>query len=123
MSLVSRIQSTFSKKDENGGGIRFSFIKDRPAILKALMKSQETGKLIGVYSRTLGDGMFLTGVDNIENVGETKVIVFETYDLCGQILNRTRVTLEEIKMVCPFEAAYINPLLGQLNGKVSSPIR
>jgi hypothetical protein len=87
-----------------------------------LIKSQETGKLIGVYSRILGDGMFLTGVDSIENEGSTKVITFETYDLCGQILHRTRVTLEEIKMVCPFETAYVNPLLAQLSNKKATSL-
>lgn len=116
------IQNTFSKKTESGTGIRFSFVKDRTGILKALIKSQETGKLIGVYSRVLGDGMFLVGVDTIETDGPTKVIAFETYDLCGQILNRTRVTLEEIKMVCPFETAYVNPLLARLSNKKATSL-
>ena len=110
-SLLSKIQDSLSKKDQIANGVRFTFVTDRQGVLKALQKSQQTGKLIGVYSRELGDGMFLTGVDTIENQGSMKIITFETYDMCGKILNRTKISLDEIKMVCPFDANYINPIL------------
>lgn len=122
LNIVSKIQNTFSQKSESKPGVTFSFIKDRQSILKALSKSQESGKLIGVYCRELGEGMFLTGVDSIEQEGTVKVIIFETYDLCGKILNRTRVSLDEIKMVCPFDAEYVNPLIGKIENKRTAPV-
>jgi hypothetical protein len=112
LSIVSKIQESFAGKDENQKGLHFNFIKDKDAMLHALSKSQEKGTLIGVYAKELGEGMFLTGVDKIESVGTQKIIVFETYEIYGKILNRTRVALDEIKMVCPFQIEYVNPLLG-----------
>ena len=93
----------------------FNFIKDKEAILKELTSSLQKGTLIGIYSRELGEGMFLTGVDDIEDNGRQKFVVFETYDMCGKTLNKTRIAIDEIKMVCPFKIEYINPLLGKVN--------
>jgi hypothetical protein len=113
MNLVEKIKKSLlaQNKPGNSDTSPLTFIKNRKAILKELTLSRDTGNLIGVYSRALGEGMFLTGVDNIEENHGTEVIVFETYDMSGQILNRTRVSVDEIKMVCPFTSAYVNPIL------------
>jgi hypothetical protein len=113
MNLVEKIKKSLSSQNkvESPDSGSLNFVKNRKAILKELMLSRDTGNLIGVYSRVLGEGMFLTGVDNIEDDHGTEVIIFETYDMSGQILNRTRVSVDEIKMVCPFNSAYINPIL------------
>jgi hypothetical protein len=113
--------SSIIKKGENTMP-KIQFLKDRNSILKAISNSAETGKLLGVYSKVLGEGMFLTGVDNIENDGRGKVVVFETYDLSGQILGRTRVDLEDIKTVCPFDIQYVNPLIGAKPKTLSKPM-
>lgn len=107
-------------KTENQPSSPLSFIKDRREILNALTKSHASGKLVGVYARALGEGMFLTGVNNIEKDGSEPVIAFETYDQSGQILGRTRLALGEIKMVCPFDAPYIHPLLSKVQQKYSA---
>lgn len=121
--IVSKVQKSFFGKDESLAATPFKFLKDRNGILKTLTESLASGKLVGVYSRALGEGMFLTGVANVEGEGKTKVITFETYDLSGQILNRTSVSLDEIKMVCPFEVQYINPLIGTTkSNKSESPV-
>jgi hypothetical protein len=110
LDLVSKLPTSLFKKQEAPVPHLFNFVKDRVEMLKTILACMETGKLIGIYSRALGDGMFLTGVDNVESDTRGKVIVFETYDFSGQILTKTRVYLDEIKMVCPFEVEYIHPL-------------
>jgi hypothetical protein len=118
LNIVSKIQNSLRGKEEGKGYPVFNFIKDKEAILKELSHSLEHGTLIGVYSRDLGEGMFLTGVDDIEDNGRQRVIVFETYDISGKTLNKTRISLEEIKMVCPFKIEYINPLLGKVKNVI-----
>ena len=108
MKLVEKIFG----KPQATDPVALTFIKPRKAILKALEDSKERGNFIGVYSRVFGEGMFLTCVDDIERDGKGEVIVFATYDMSGHILSRTRVSIEEIKMVCPFNKAYVNPVLG-----------
>lgn len=89
----------------------FDFVKSKKGILKEILISKQTGKLLGVYSRALGEGMFLTGVEDIESHGRNEVIVFNRYDMSGHILARTRVELDEIQTVCPFNKAFQNPIL------------
>jgi hypothetical protein len=119
MNLVDKLKKSLSlNQGKNELTEHFpAFVKNRKAMLKELHDSQANGHLIGVYSRALGEGMFLTGVDNIESEAGREVIVFETYDMSGQILSRTRVSLDEIKMVCPFNTAYVNPVLSNTRFK------
>lgn len=114
-SLVDSLKKTVSlplgtlTSQENPNDI--VFVKSQKAILKELIKSRNNGTLIGVYSRALGEGMFLTGVNQIEEVRGVEVITFETYDQTGQILNRTQLSIDEIRMVYPFSIKYTNPIL------------
>lgn len=108
----SIFSSSESGKVSNTGSMLF--VKSRKGILKELRNSQESGTLVGVYSRAFGEGMFLTCVSNIEHDTAAEVVTFETYDQSGQMLNRTRLSIDEIKMVCPFESKYVNPILNKM---------
>lgn len=115
LNIVSKIQESFLGKDETKHKLSFRFIQDKQEIFKALSNSLQGGTVIGVYCRALGEGMFLTGVDDIEHDGTGQTtIVFETYDISGKPLAKTRIAADEIKMVCPFQTEYINPLLGKV---------
>jgi hypothetical protein len=105
---VSRKSSDQVKKNTD-----LSFIKTSPEILELLMHSKTTGSLIGVYSSMLGEGMFLTRVENIfmESMHNVKIVVLNRYDMSGHILATTRVALSEIRTVCPFPQLYKNPVL------------
>jgi hypothetical protein len=112
MSIVEKLKDVFSntpKSESISPGMEF--IKSRTAILQELLLSKESGKLIGVYSPAFGEGMFLAKVDQIETDGLHKVIIFHKYDMSGIILLRTRIELSEIKMVCPFNVSFSNPVL------------
>jgi hypothetical protein len=118
MNLVDTLKKTLSVNQTNvnslPGNSPLNFIKSKKAVLKELSLAKDSGLLIGVYSRALGEGMFIVGVSNIETDGPVEVAVFETYDQTGSILNRTRLSIDEIKMVFPFDKKYVNPVLNKL---------
>jgi hypothetical protein len=119
MSLVNALKRTLSINETLQNDLAdkkpLSFAKTKKAMLKELVSSQENGFLIGIYSKELGDGMFLVGINQIETDGPSEMIVFETYEQSGMILSRTRVAIDEIKMVCPFNKKYLNPVLYKLH--------
>lgn len=88
----------------------FDFIKSKKGILKELYISKQSRNLVGVYSPVLGEGMFLVAVEDIETHHKEEIILFHKYDASGHILTRTAVSIDEIKMVCPFNKAYTHPL-------------
>jgi hypothetical protein len=118
LNMLSKIQESLLGKEEVKHKLSFTFIQEKEAILKELLSSLQRGTVIGVYSRALGEGLFLTGVDDIEQDGTRQMIVFETYDISGKPLPKTRISSDEIKMVCPFQIEYINPLLGKVKNVV-----
>jgi hypothetical protein len=88
----------------------FDFVKTRKGILKELVISKQSKNIVGVYCKVFGEGMFLTAVEGIEPTSKAEIIVFHQYDMTGNILPRTRIELDEIQMVCPFDKIYQNPL-------------
>jgi hypothetical protein len=69
------------------------------------------GKVIGIYCPALGEGMFLTGVDDILTVESEEIIVLKPYDMNGILLHRNTISITEIRSVCPFDSFYINPMI------------
>ena len=89
--------------------VPFDFVRTRKGILKELVISSMSGNVVGIYSRALGEGMFLAAVEKIESTTKEEVITLNRYDMSGHMLARTRVAIEEIHMVCPFNRVYTNP--------------
>lgn len=117
MGFVDTIRKTFLLNTLHPTQIDNSpltFAKSRKAMLKQLELSKEHGLLTGVYSKAFGEGMFLVGISDIHHDGPLQIIVFETYDQSGMLLNRTSLSIDEIRMVCPFNKKYINPVLNKL---------
>ncbi|HEY0744778.1 MAG TPA: hypothetical protein VGD40_25100 [Chryseosolibacter sp.] len=108
-NLASKIRALVSTSSSPiAACMPLDFIKNKKNILKELVLSKESGNAIGVYSKAMGDGMFLTVVEQIEANG---VIIFNRYDMSGAILNRYELTIDEIQMVCPVNQRYRHPLL------------
>src|SRR5687768_16730523 len=115
-SFAEKIKSLVLSKEERREQqyTPFDFVKTRKAVLKELIISKQSGNLLGLYSKALGEGMFLTGVEDIEQHGKEVVIVFSRYDMSGNILSRTRLSLGEIQMVCPFNQTYRHPIISSV---------
>jgi hypothetical protein len=85
-------------------------IRQRKTIRESLQESRLTGKVVGIYSAVLGEGMFLVCVDDIATLNEGEIITFKPYDMNGVLLVRNTIALTEIRSVCPFESFYIDPI-------------
>jgi hypothetical protein len=90
-----------------------SFLKSRKSIRNGLLKSKDSGTVVGIYSHALGQGMFITSVADMypDNDNDEEIVVLKRYDLSGLILPRTDLSLSEIKAVCEFDMIYKNPIL------------
>jgi hypothetical protein len=110
-NFAEKIRSLIApKKGAEKDHSPFEFVKSKKAILKELVISKKIKNVVGVYCDVLGEGMFLTAVEDIERTESAEIIVFYQYDITGRLLIRTRVELDKIQLVCPFNTTYENPL-------------
>lgn len=87
------------------------FIRSPRKMISALQECLDKGAVVGIYSRVLGEGMFLTGVENIYLDDDEKVVVLKRYDLGGNILARTHFSIHEFDSICLLGMAYTNPFM------------
>lgn len=107
-TFAEKIRTLLSRDHKQVMPLPIDFVKNKKSMLKELRLSKQSGNAIGVYSKAMGEGMFLTAVEQVEPNG---LIVFSRYDMSGAILNRYELTLEEIQIVCPTSQRYRHPLL------------
>lgn len=88
----------------------FDILKEKKQILREMEFSRNTGNLVGVYSKRIGEGMFLVGVqDIIRNEADDFTIVFHPFDMSGHPLVQPAISLREICMIVPFNNPYRKP--------------
>jgi hypothetical protein len=80
-------------------------------ILRILFDSKENGNTIGIRSPLLGEGFFITAVDDIIlQEGET-TILFKPFDVTGFMLPTNKLLLADIEAACPLISEFRNPFL------------
>ena len=87
-------------------------ISSKGAVLRALLDSKINRSVIGIHSRSLGAGMFLTCVSEIllsEN--QEPLIVLIGFDMAGYVLPKKGIRLSEIIRVMPFASRFESPFL------------
>jgi hypothetical protein len=97
--------------------IDLAFISDPAEILDALRQSKECNTVIGLSAPLLGNGVFLTAVDNITELANDYSITLKGYDITGYILERNKVRLSDIRCVCPFKSPFNNPYMKEATGE------
>ena len=112
-NLISHLNKIVFKRSETDTPPpgTFEVVKFRKSLLKALGESRRRGTTIGIYSDVLGEGMFMTAVEDIYEDTNEIIIVLKRYDLSGSILQRNTLSLSEIRAVCAFDTQYKNPVL------------
>ena len=81
-------------------------------MLNKLIDSKDTGGLVGIVCSVLGEGIFITAIEDIqEQHGKEQVIILKPYDVSGHTFSKTHVLLSEIRAVAPFKAFYRDPLV------------
>src|SRR5687768_4612776 len=116
-NFAEKIRSLISGKNQSSAILNapVDFVKTKKGIMKELIISKQSGNLLGVYSRAMGEGMFLVTVEEIEKYGKEEVIVFNRYEMSGYTLSRTRLSIDEIQMVCPFNKSFRTPVTSGAN--------
>lgn len=108
--LTERIRSIISGNSNTAIQTKnhpFDCIKTRKGILRELMISKESKNLIGLISPSLGEGMFLISVLTLESEDSAEVVAFQIYEITdGRFRASARLTVNEIKGVCPFAHNY-----------------
>jgi hypothetical protein len=100
-----------------------AFISDPEQILPYLEHSKVEGTVVGISAPILGNGIFLTGIEDIRKQGEDFIIVLKGYDVTGYILERNKISLNDIRAICPFKSPFNNPYLRELTGERFYEIR
>lgn len=81
----------------------FDCIKTRKGIVRELLISKESGNLVGLISPSLGEGMFLVSVLSLETENAEEMVAFQRYEITdGRFQDRSSLSVNEIKGVCPF---------------------
>ena len=86
------------------------FVSDRCQVLALLIKSKHDGLAIGINSRVMGGGTYITSVEDIL-LDEELMILLKPYDANGRMLNITTLKLSDIESVLPFSSKFENPFL------------
>jgi hypothetical protein len=87
----------------------FDFICKKNQMIRELDFCRKTGALVGVYSKQLGDGLFLLGVEDLVYAIKDDLVIFHPYDMTGFELRQRSIHLSEIHMIIPFNNRYIKP--------------
>ena len=95
----------------------FDFVTDQREVLKALLDSKDNGTAIGIKAKSLGDGMFVTGIEDIliGDGAENTRIILKGYDFTGHVLETNAILLTDIDGVCSFASKFGNPILKTLS--------
>lgn len=91
----------------------FDFVCEPKQVLSALLDSKDHETAIGIRSPSLGEGVFVTSVDEIllgDGNDETKIIL-KGYDSTGCVLPTNEVRLSDIEAICRFSSKFENPFL------------
>lgn len=86
-------------------------------IYHALLESEDNQSIIGISSRDLGPGMFMTSVKEIVDEGDEVLIVLNSFDVTGYFLEKNKISLSNISSVLPFKAVFSNPFLKEIEEK------
>ena len=111
INFISELRRIVLRRTPDGfPSEKMEFIKFRKSLSKALSRSRKDGTVVGIYSDVLGEGMFVTAVDDIYSYDKEEIITLKPYDLSGVILKRTTIALSEIRAICVFDIPYKNPI-------------
>ncbi len=93
--------------------LNLELVSDRGEMLNVLAESKAHGIAVGILAPALGDEIFVTAVDDIV-IDKDITIVLRSYDKTGYMLETNKLTLGEIKSVCPFSSPFENPWLREV---------
>jgi hypothetical protein len=107
----TRPDADFFKWDEQ----ILNLTRESQEILKIIVSGKEQGNTIGISSPLLGEGFFITAVENIILEDGETTILFKPFDVTGFMLPTNKLRLAEIEAACPLISEFQNPVLRSLD--------
>lgn len=92
------------------GKLSMELVSDPDDMLHILTDSKTNGTAVGIKAPNLGNGIYVTAVDDIV-IDQEITIVLKNYDITGYMLETNKLKLGEIKSVFPFKSAFENPYM------------
>jgi hypothetical protein len=80
-------------------------------ILKLMISGKENGNTVGIRSAVLGDGFYITAVEEVILEEGSTTFRLKPFDITGFILPTNRLKLAEIDAACPLISEFQNPVL------------
>jgi hypothetical protein len=90
------------------------FLTSKNEIFRELLNSKLHGNIVGVTSVRLGNGMFLTAVEDMLLEGDSVTVVLKPYDTTGYFLTTNRILIDDISSIFPFKSKFVNPFMNKL---------
>lgn len=91
-----RKDTSFIKRAKN------EISKFRKATLRTLSRCKQTGTFIAISSLALGDGQYVSAVEDIYTSGNDEIVVLKWYDK-NNLVSLTHVFIEEILSIKPVD--------------------
>jgi hypothetical protein len=98
--------------------VTLDILTSKDDILKALFQNKLCGSIIGITSNVLGPGTYFTTVIELIMRDNETLIELKGYDMSGYFFDRSKLTLEEIESVIPFNSSFTNPFLRDMEREV-----
>jgi hypothetical protein len=86
------------------------FISEKYQMLLSLKLSVDSGSVVGVIARALGEDMVLCAVESINSMGDDVIVHFKECDLHGKKLRQSFIALQDISRIHPFITQYNDPI-------------
>jgi hypothetical protein len=96
---------------EKMGYEEYNFTSNPIEILEALTGSKHEEKMVALIVPSIGEGLFITAVDDIVEEGGEAWIILKHYDSTGFMIERNRIGLSEIVGACTLNSKWKNPFM------------
>lgn len=90
--------------------LKVEFLTKPRDILRSVQLCKKSGGVIGIYSDTLGKGMFLV---TILQLVDNRTIALRMINSKAEPFSKTLLDISEISAVCPFNQVYQEPVVPQ----------
>jgi hypothetical protein len=101
--------------------VTLDIIRKKEDMLRAILQSKISKSVIGIQSKALGPGTYMTSVVQlIVNEADETTVVLKAYDMTGYFFDRSTLSLDEIEGVIPFTALFENPFLRDMEREIKN---
>jgi hypothetical protein len=99
------------------------FLTSKDEIFRELLHSKIHGNVVGICSDRLGNGMYLTAVEELLQDDGDLIAIIKPYDCTGHFFPVNRLHIGEITSVFPFKSKFENPFATKLTSSNNDELK